>query len=117
MQASQQVGPPTVEPDGLIPLMPFSKPAGLGMDLYTTPHAWESTIRLGPMELMTKLGNVLSSAMASHKADHPHIDFTWRYAEEEGGKVKRVKLRVVLYQTSEGVPWLLLQLRAGRSTG
>src|SRR5689334_3751034 len=120
----REVGPPVLDTDGLIPLMPFSKSMGFELPLFTTHHVWEEYARHGPYSLCSKLIRVVDHALAGHKADKPHVDFVWHYDKEEGGKAKKVRLRVVLHVTAEGNPWVMLnlgpvpiRLMRGRSTG
>lgn len=108
-------GPPTREPTGVIPLMPFSKPMGFELPLYATHAVWEAVVRHSPYALASKVANVVGNALSSQRADYAVIPFSFRYDEEEGGKAKKVRLRLELYQTSEGIPWVMLTSAPPRS--
>jgi hypothetical protein len=107
-------GPPVREPNDLIPLAPFSRPADIRLPVFTEGECWEHVVRHGPHACMMALASAITNALnqvGSRRADYPYIDFKYFVPlDDEGVRTKKVKLRARLYQSKESQQvWILLQ--------
>lgn len=115
-------GPLKLDPNGFIPLMPFSQPAGIGFPVFTSMDTWEGVLRYDPIAAMKALNAAIGRALVGRQADESSISFKhWIPPQAEQRKARRVRLDASLYQMQESDQiWILLkpasaQLRRGLS--
>lgn len=106
-----------LDPTGYIPLMPFSRPAGINLPVFTSYECWEEVIRHDPVGAMNALGSAIDRALIGGRADQSTITFKhWIPPQGNQRKAKRTRLSASLYQTIETEePWILLRPNSRRS--